>query len=157
MSGNGWVVTTGSTALVAATAKTAIELTTGAAAGNDWYQLDATFDGVSSTAIPGLCEIITYGTTGTGTAITFAAAHRATAKAQAMALNPVSTAKVNLSIEGTTSITVVASWRIHPQAGQLIQFPLGREFGMKPSIIYGVRFTFAAIVNYVANLWFEES
>lgn len=151
-----YVVTTGSTALVAATAKTAIEMATGSTASNKWYQLDATFDGVGSTATPGLCEIISYGTTGTGTAITFAAAHRASAQSQGLALNPVSTAKVNLTVEGTTSITVVAAWRIHPQAGQIIQMPLGREFGMKPSMFYGVRFNFAAVVNYVANLWFEE-
>lgn len=151
-----WVITTGSTALVAATAKTAIEATTPAGSGNQWYQLDATFDGVSGSGVPGLCEIITYGTTGTGTAITFAAAHRATPATQAAATDPLTTAKVNLSVEGTTSITVVCGWRIHPQSGQLIQFPLGREFGQNKSLIYGVRFTFAAVVNYVANLWIEE-
>ena len=157
MAGNGWVVTTGSTALSAATAKTAIEMTTGSTAGNDWYQLDLSFNGASSTAVPVTCEIITYTTTGTGTTITFAAAHRASAKAQAMALNPVSTAKVNLSVEGTGSITVVTGWFIHPQAGVIYQMPLGREFGMKPSIIYGIRLTAPATVNYLANLWFEES
>jgi hypothetical protein len=157
MAGNSWVVTTGSTALVAATAKTAIELTTSSTAGNDWTQLDISFNGVTSTAVPVTCELITYTTTGTGTAITFAAAHRVTAKAQAMALNPVTTAKVNLSVEGTGSITVVRGWFIHPQAGQTWQMPLGREFGMKPSIIYGVRLTAPAIVNYIVNLEFEES
>jgi hypothetical protein len=151
-----WVITTGSTALVAATAKTAIELTTPSTNTNDWYQLDATFDGVSGTGVPGLCEIITYTTTGTGTAITFAAAHRADSSTQAKAIDPLTTAKVNLGTEGTGSITVVCGWRIHPQSGQLIQFPLGREFGMNKSLIYGVRFTFAAIVDYVCNLWIEE-
>jgi len=157
MAGKGrWVITTGSTALVAATVKTAIELTTPSTASNDWYQLDATFDGASGTAVPGLMEIITYGTTGTGTAISFGAAHRADAATQAKAIDPLTTAKVNLSAEGTTSITVVAAWRIHPQAGVTYQFPLGREFGMNKSLIYGVRFNFAAIVNYVANIWIEE-
>jgi hypothetical protein len=152
-----WVVTTGSTALVAATAKTAIELTTSSTGANDWYQLDMSFNGITSTAIPVTCEIITYGTTGTGTAITFAAAHRASKATQAAALNPpATTAKVNLSVEGTTSITVVSGWFVHPQAGVTYQFPLGREFGMNKSLIYGIRFTAPAVVNYITSLYFEE-
>jgi len=151
-----WVVTTGATALVAATAKTAFELTTPAGTGNQWYQLDLAFDGVSSTAIPVKVEIITYTTTGTGTAITFAAAHRATPACQAAATDPLTTAKVNLTVEGTRSITVVSGTYIHPQAGVTYQYPLGREFGQNKSLIYGLRLTAPAIVNYLANIYFEE-
>ena len=151
-----WVVTTGSTALVAATAKSALEITTPSGTGNQWYQLDVAFNGTSSTATPVTVEIITYTTTGTGTAITFAAAHRATPATQGMAVDPLSTAKVNLSVEGTGSITVVSGTFIHPQAGVTYQFPLGREFGQTKSIIYAVRLTAPAVVNYLCNLYFEE-
>lgn len=147
-----WVVTTGSTALVAATAKTVIEVATGAAISNTWPQFDISFNGASGSAVPVLCELCTYTGTGTGTAITFAAAHRVNVSAQ---YNPTSTVKVNMSAEGAGAI-VVASWFVHPQAGVSYQFPLGREFGMAPSAFKGIRLTAPAIVNYVANLWFSE-
>lgn len=150
-----WVVTTGSTALVAATAKTAIELTTPSGTGNQWYQLDVSFNGISSTAIPVTVDIVTYSATGTGTAITFAAAHRATAATQGMAVDPLTTAKVNMTVDGAGA-TVVSSVFLHPQSGVTYQFPLGREFGMNKSLLYGVRLTAPAIVNYLVNLWFEE-
>jgi len=151
-----WVVTTGKTALVAATAKTAIELVTSANGGNDWYQLDIAFDGASGTAVPVLCELCLYSASGTGTAITFAAAHRATKATQAIAVNPpATTAKVNMTAEGTGG-TVIAATLLHPQAGSTWQYPLGREFGMNKSLVYGVRLTAPAVVNYVVSLWFEE-
>lgn len=147
-----WVVTTGSTALVAATAKTAIEIATGAGISNTWPQIDISFNGATSTAVPVLVELCTYTGTGTGTAITFAAAHRANVST---AYNPTSTVKVNMSAEGAGTV-VVASWFVHPQAGITLQFPLGREFGMGVSMFKGIRLTAPAIVNYEANLWFCE-
>jgi hypothetical protein len=152
MADNLWSVTTGSTALVAATAKTAIELATGSGISNFWVAFDVTFDGTTASAVPALVEIITTTATGTGTAITFAAAHRYNVSAT---YNPVSTAKVNLSVEGSTP-TVIAAWRVPPTGGFSYQWPLGREFGMPISSFKGIRITAAAVVNYVVNLTFGE-
>lgn len=147
-----WITTTGAAALVAATLKVPIEMATGAAISNSWVGFDISFDGVTSTAIPVKVDLMTYSASGTGTAITYAAAHRANVSVQ---YSPVSTAKVNVTTEGATP-TVVCSWYVHPQAGITYQFPLGREFGMGPSMFKAIRATAPAAVNYLANLWHSE-
>ena len=147
-----WVVTTGSTALVTATAKTAVELATGTAITNRIFQIDVTFNGTSATAVPVTVDLISSTATGTGTAITFAAAHQVDS---ATSGNPISTAKVNLTAEGAGPV-VIAAWFVPPTAGVTYQLPLGREYDMKVSQFRGVRLTAPAVVNYIVNVWFEE-
>lgn len=147
-----WVVTTGSTALVAATAKTAIEIATGATVNNKFIGMDISFNGVSSSAVPVTWEICSYSASGTGTAITFAVAHRFSVETDT---NPASTAKVNMTVEGTGT-TVRWGGFVHPQTGFFYQWPLGREADMDNSQFMGIRLTAPAIVNYIVNLYFEE-
>lgn len=149
-----WVVTSG-TYVVPTGVKGAIELATGAAITNDWIGFDVSFDGITSNAVPATIAIVTLTATGTGTAITYGAAHRMDAGTQAKAIDPVTTAKVNMTVEGAGAV-VVASWMCHPQAGYSYQFPLGREYGMTKSAFAGIRITAPAAVNAIVNLWFEE-
>jgi hypothetical protein len=146
-----WIVTSG-TYVVPTSVKGAIELATGAAISNSWVAFDVTFDGVTSTAVPATIALCTYTASGTGTAITFAAAHRANVSTQ---YNPVTTAKVNMTTAGTGEV-IVQEWFCHPQAGFSYQFPLGREFGMGPSMFKGIKVTAPAAVNAKVNLWFSE-
>ena len=146
-----WIVTSGTYA-VPTTVKGAIELTTSSVISNSWVGFDVTFDGVTSTAVPATISLATLTASGTGTAITFAAAHRANVSAQ---YNPVTTAKVNMTTAGTGEV-IVCQWFCHPQAGMVYQFPLGREFGMGASMWKQIKITAPAAVNAIANLWFSE-
>jgi hypothetical protein len=146
-----YTVTTGAVALVAATAKTVAEVTTGAGVTNAWVGFDVTFDGVTATNVPVKVEIVSYTGASTGTAFT---PLRANGEAQNVAA--VSTAKINDTVEPTTP-TVRRTWFIPPTSGVLWQFPLGREIGYMPvSSIYGIRCTAANGVNVAINLDFEE-
>lgn len=147
-----WVVTSGTIAVPVTPGKTAIELATGATIVNDWIGFDVTFDGVTSTAVPARIGIKSFTASGTGTAITYSAAHRMN---KGTVLDPITTAKVNITTEGTGPV-VIAEWFCHPQAGQLYQFPLGREYGMGISQFKGINIFAPAAVNCVVNLYYEE-
>jgi hypothetical protein len=142
-----YTVTTGSTALVAATAKTVVELTAGANALAELIALDVSFNGTTATAVPVTVEITTFATTGTGTAFT---PKRVGAAGTAQA-----TAKINDTVEPATQ-TVIAAWFVSPTSGMSYQWPLGRELVVANSGLVGIRLTAPAIVNYLVNLSFEE-
>ena len=142
-------VTTGSTALVAATAKTAIELATSATIVNSWTQLDITFNGTSATAVPVLCELVRYTATGTGTTYT------PNKVGQAQDIAALTTAKINNTVEPSTP-TVFAAYFIPPTTGMSMMLSLGREVSMINSQFQGIRLTAPAVVNYVCTLWIEE-
>ena len=146
-----WVVTSGVYAVPTA-GLAAVEVATGAGISNSWAGFDVTFDGVTAAAVPAQINLMTFTGTGTGTAITFGAAHRANVSVQ---YNPVSTVKVNMTVIGAGGI-IVASYKCHPQAGLSYQFPLGREFGMGPSMFKGIQVIAPAAVNCIVNLWFVE-
>jgi hypothetical protein len=151
-----WVVTSGSTSITANTPKYMVVLATGSTVSNDWTQLDVSFDGILSTSVPVRIDIwlTTQATTG-GSAITYAAAHRAN---RGTLMDPQTTARVNDTTDGGTPV-IVASWFVHPQSGVTYQFPLGREYGMGVSQFKGVKVTTpaaAATINCITNLWFAE-
>lgn len=141
-------ITTGSTALVAATAKTVIEVATGTSMAPEWVSFDVSFNGTSATAVPVLCEIVSYTATGTGTTFTPKRVGAATGVA-------ISTAKINDTVEPSTP-TVLMAWFVPPTSGFSYQWPLGRELMEPVSSFYGLRLTAPAVVNYVANVVFEE-
>ncbi len=143
-------VVAGSTALVAATAKTAIELATGATITNNIVQYSVSFNGAPGTAVPVTVEWITYTTTGTGTAYTPNKISSPPGPAS------VTTAKVNMTAEGTGSITVIDSQFVPPTSGVAYQFPLGREIAMGASAFLGLRLTAPVAVNYLVTIYFEE-
>ena len=143
-----YVVTTGSTALTAATAKTMIELSTTANVPCEWIGADITFNGVTATAVPVTVDFCTYAATGTGTAYTPKRGGQAVGTAQ-------TTAKINDTVEPTTPV-VLFSWFIPPTSGVMYQWPLGRELFHNVSTLQGIRLTAPAAVNATVNLWFEE-
>jgi hypothetical protein len=149
MAGRLFSVTTGSTALVAATAKTVIELATGAGVTNSWAEFDVCFNGVTATAIPVLCELVRYTATGTGTVYT----PNKVSGAQDVAA--ATTAKINDTVEPSTP-TILAAYFIPPTSGLTLPFILNPPVGMINSQFQGIRLTAPAIVNYVVNLWFCE-
>lgn len=151
----GYTIVAGA-ALAAATAKTAINLISGATTSGIITEFGVTFDGVSSTAVPVLVELCssTQGTAGTSTAFTPLQVRQWPAAAA------ICTAGVNFTAEPTT-LVVVKHWYVPPTGGLTIQSPLGREIqGIITAATAGkgwaLRFTAPAIVNYKAYLEFEE-
>ncbi len=151
----GYTIVAGA-ALVAATAKTAVNLITGAGSPGVITELGVSFDGVSSSAVPVLVELCssTQGAAGTSTALT---------PLQVRGFPPsasVSTAGVNYTVEPTT-LVVTRHWYVSPTSGMILQFPLGREVeGLITAATAGkgwaLRLTAPAIVNYKAYYEFEE-
>jgi hypothetical protein len=143
-----YIITTGTVALAAATAKTVIELTSNANLPPEWIAVDITFDGVNASAVPVKADFCTYTATGTGTAYT--------PKRFGQALGTASTtAKINDTVEPTTPV-VLFSWYLPPTSGISFQWPLGRELFQAVSIVQGIRLTAPAAVNAIVNLTIEE-
>lgn len=144
-----YVITTGSTALTAATAKTMIEGTTDAnGPPPEWIALDITFNGTTATAVPVTVDFCTYAATGTGTAYTPKKFGQAVGVAR-------STWKINDTVEPTTPV-VLFSWFIPPTSGITYQWPLARELFHPISTVQGIRLTAPAGVNAIVNLTIEE-
>ena len=151
----GYTVVAGA-ALVAATAKTAINLIAGATTQPIITEFGVSFDGVSSTAVPELVELCTstQGAAGTSTAFTPLQIRNWPPAAA------ICTAGVNYTAEPTT-LVVVKHWYVPPTSGMVLQFPLGREIeGIITAATAGkgwaLRLTAPAIVNYKAYFEFEE-
>lgn len=143
-----FVTTTGSTALVAATAKTVIEVTTTANIPPEWVNVDISFNGVNAANTPVLVDFCTYAATGTGTAYTPKKFGQSVGVAG-------STVKINDTVEPTTP-TILFSWFITPTSGLWYPLPLGRELFQPVSTIQGIRLTAPQVVNYIVNLTLEE-
>lgn len=142
-------VTTGSVALAAATAKTVVEISTGAGVLVEIIQLDITFNGVTATAVPVTVDFI-RATTGVGTAFTPVPVGKERGVAQC-------TAKINDTTE-PTAVTVLGSIFVPPTSGLVgYQFPLGREiYSLVASEMFGIRLTAPAAVTALVNATIEE-
>jgi len=149
MAGLVYSVVAGSTALVAATAKTAIEVGATATGGFVITQLSITFNGVTASAIPVTCDITTFAATGTGTGYTPNKISHPNDRVAA------TTAEINCTVEPATP-TVIDSFFLPPTSGYTIQYPLGREKRTAASGFLGIRLTALAVVNYIVTLYFEE-
>lgn len=141
-------VSTGSTALTAATAKTIIEGSSTANVPPEWIAVDISFDGVTATATPVRVDFCTYSATGTGTTYTPKRLGQAVGTAA-------STWKINDTGEPSTP-TILFSWFIPPTSGIFYQWPLGRELFHPVSTVQGIRCTAPAGVNVICNLLIEE-
>jgi len=160
---NGYVVMTGGTAtagacaLAAATAKTAVMVIAGATTAPSISEIGVSFDGVTSSAIPVLVELVesTQGAAGTTTAQTPIQTRGWPASAS------VSTAGQTYTAEPTT-LTVARKWLLSPNGGlAIIQFPMGKEptgqiTAAAPGKGLGVRLTAPAIVNVHVSVEFDE-
>lgn len=145
------VESNGDIALVAATAKTILSFINAANAISRCVELSVSFDGVSGAAEPVTVELgfCTEAGAGTATAHTIVQGRGPTRTVQG-------SAKRAFSAE-PTAITVWKRWLVHPQAGLVIQFPLGREpeqIVTADSIV--VRCTAPAAVNCQGYIEIEE-
>lgn len=138
-------------ALVAATAKTVIELATSAANRAKVKEWWIDFDGVTATAIPVKCEIQRFSA--------------AVTTATALAGDPLqgepaaeSTAKHSTTVEGAGTATAGSGWikRIPPTSGFHYIAVEGRELLLPVSAFARIRCTAAAGVNVTAGLVWEE-
>lgn len=135
-------------ALAAGTAKTVIEVATGANSPLEWIAVDITFDGVSGTAVPVRVDFCSYTASGTGTSTTPKRLGQAVGTSSA-------TVKTNDTVE-PAGATVLFSWYVPPTSGIAYQWPMGREFFQNTSTFYGIRLTAPAAVNALVNLSIEE-
>lgn len=143
-------------ALVAATAKTALNVIAGANDGPVITELSVTFDGVSASAVPVLVELCssTQGAAGTSTAFTPLQIRGGDVRTASC------TAGVNYTAEPTT-LVVLKHWYVPPTSGLIIQHPLGREVeGLVTAATARkglvLRLTAPAAVNYKVFVEYEE-
>jgi hypothetical protein len=147
-------VAQGSTPAAAGTVKTVLKVLSAANKAIKLSELSVGFIGASGTAKPVLVELTTNSeaVAGTGTSVT-------PAQDDASDGNTVlATAARNFSVEPTVQ-TVIRTWRVHPQAGLMVQFPLGREPRSGINKGFCVRVTFETAettTNIDAYLTFEE-
>jgi hypothetical protein len=145
----------GVTAATAGTAKTVLNVI---AASNRRFvvtEFGIGFIGASGSAKPVLVELCTstQATAGSGSSsVTIAAADPGNASTVQATANKGYTGE-------PTALTAIRRWRVHPQAGLIVQFPLGRE--PSPDINKGmcIRVTFESAettTNVDAYLEFEE-
>lgn len=145
------VETTADVALTAATAKTVLSVINAANSLIRLCELSVTFDGISATAEPATIELCssTQAGAGTSTSQTPVQIRGATRTVQA-------TGARNYTAEPTT-LTVLKRWLVHPQAGLIIQFPLGREpEQVTTADALCLRVTAPATLNCQGYLEFEE-
>jgi hypothetical protein len=145
-----FVVTTGLTALAAATAKTLIEINPTANTPAELIALTVSSSYLTAgTPLSLVVEIGTAAATGTGTAFTPKRAGQAVGTAQ-------STTKINDTVEPTTFVAVHAWDLVLPGDRLDYLWPLGREYFLNTSTINAIRVTCSAVASVRATAWFEE-
>jgi hypothetical protein len=142
------VTTPADVALAAATAKTVLQV---AAPTNQRLELvrwGVFFDGVTSTAVPVLVELLRQTTAGTSTSATPVAQVAGSETVQ-------STAGYNFSAEPTAG-NILDIAKVHPQSGYEVLLPLNQQMEVPGGGRLGIRITAAAIVNCRAKIIFLE-
>lgn len=135
-------------ALVAATAKTILQVATPATTRAVLREVQVSFDGVSATAVPALVEILTQTTAGTMTAVT------PTPHDPAAPASPATAAKA--ATAEPTAGAVIKSFRLTPYGGiMILRFDLNEGIRIPASGRVGIRVTAAAAVNVNAYATFE--
>lgn len=138
-------------ALVAATAKSVLELgspSTDRAKIKEWW---VEFDGISASAVPVKIEVgrfsaaVTTATTGTPTKYDPAEGAAGCVVKHSTSTEGAGTAEAGLFIH-----------RVSPTSGIYVQYPLGQELVLAVSTFFRVRLTAAAIVNATAGITWEE-
>lgn len=138
-------------ALVAATAKSVLEIGAGAADRIKIVSWWVEFDGATSTAVPVKVEVGRFS----------AAVTTATTATEGKLDNaegaPGAVVKHSTTTEGAgTAESGIETHRIHPQGGLVIQYPLGREVVLAVSTFWRIRCTAPAGVNVTAGYTREE-
>lgn len=152
MSKAGYSAATGAAVpLVAATAKTVLNVTAPASFGVDLTKIRLAFDGITSTAIPVLVELCysTQATAGTSTAGTVNQIYGRTITAGF-------TTAYNYTVEPTV-LTVIDSYLVSPYSGTVIyDYPLGTTPDTAVSNGLCIRLTAPLAVNVRATMYFER-
>jgi hypothetical protein len=143
-------VSTGTFALVAATAKTAIEIPTGSTKGFLVIGLEVSFSLASASSV--VVEWGTYTTTGTGTTVT--PVKYGSNQADAAILG---TVKIIDTVEPSTFVSSsLPSWVIPLPGMYSMLLPQGREFYRPASTNTALRINSVAAQNCRVNLYFEQ-
>ena len=138
-------------ALVAATAKTAIELGTSASARIKVVEWWIEFDGVTATAVPVKCDVGRFSATAT-TATTGTADKLDLADG-----TPSTVVRHSATVEGAGTLTAgTPIHRISPTSGLYVPIALGREMLLPVSGFWRIRLTAAAAVNCTVGVTWEE-
>lgn len=147
----GYAITTeAAVALSAATAKTVLGVVAASSVGAKLTEINAEFDGATSTAVPVLVELCRGDGTSAGTvsSSTVRQIRGITRTAQCSGIR-------NATAEPTV-LTVLKAWLVHPQTSRQMQFPLGREVEHVGAGGLYLRCTAPATVNVRAGMEFEE-
>lgn len=156
MSSVGYKVDT-SAAVAFTTAKTALMVITPAQFGACLRKMRISFDGVTASAVPVLCEVVrstnaTNSTPGTGNTSESANIQQYKGRAITTGFTAFSA-----STSEPTVLTRLDQFQLTPAGGLLVyDFPLGDEFECDVSAGLGVRLTAAATVNARVALHFER-
>lgn len=141
-------------ALAAATVKTILGIKSGASFGIQALAFKVGFDGVTSSAVPVLCEFvyITFATNSPGTNSTSVTPAQVCGRVLAHG----TTAARAWSAEPTT-VTALDEWLLTPNGGLLDEWiPLGGEADTALGEGLGLRLTAPAIVNVRASIRFKR-
>lgn len=147
---------TASVALAAATAKTALSVTSAATRVPILASADISFNGTSSSEVPVLVELVA------GTAATAGAATAFTPLQ--LRGDPAETAQSTGAVGYTaepTALVALMQWYVSPTSGIAQQLPLGREVTGTAAAgsarkMLGIRCTASAAVTVAVNLTFDE-
>jgi hypothetical protein len=155
----GYIVRSGSVALTAATAKTCLMVITPAQFGLDLKKVRVSFDGVTASAVPVLCELVTStnatnSTPGTGN--TSSGQIGTVAQQYGRSITAGFTALAACTSEPTV-LTAVDEFWLTPNGGVLFyDWPLGDTPDFAVSSGVGVRITAPATVDVRVEMIFER-
>lgn len=139
---------TAEVALVAATAKTVIQLVAPANHRVKVLGWGVFFDGISVTAEPVQVRVLRQSTAGTMSVLT-------PVQIRPVAETIQSTAQHTASAEPTAG-DVLDAVEVHPQSGYDVKFPMGQEIVISGAGRLGIECTAPAGVNVRAKMFFEE-
>lgn len=152
-----WVGTSSAVALSAATAKTALMVICPSSFGIDLKKYRIEFDGVTASAVPVLCEIVTSDNTSNSTPGTANTTESANIKQVYGRSITTGFTAFSASTSEPTVLTVVERFTLTPTGGTLFyDFPLGDTIDTAVSAGIGIRLTAPATVNARASMTFER-
>jgi hypothetical protein len=149
----GYAVNSGSVAMVAATAKTILNVITPSTFGIVVVGFEISFDGVTASAVPALVELCQSSQAGAGTP---AGSPPTPVQLRGQTISHGCTIAHNYSSEPTTLVAAY-DWWLDPNKGLFDRlWPLGRELEQGVSKGVAVRVNAPAVVNVRASIEWER-
>jgi hypothetical protein len=137
-------------ALTGGTAKTVLQAVSASNQAFMFTGMQYTFDGTSSTATPGLIQLMVQSTAGTMSAATPVKCPR-TDESETLQTS----FQYNASAEPSAG-NVLRMWHCHPQLGFIYEPPYGGYFKCVGGGRIGAKLNFPATVNVMPSFWGEE-